>query len=87
VFSPPLFAAVLVPGLLDPAHFLEGGVGDGTIGVPMIGITGGYALSGRGRRWTRAIAAIVGLAGFVVWALTVNPATPGTDAGKFLTNP
>jgi len=72
VFSPLLFAAVLVPGLLDPAHFMEGGIGGGAIGVPAIGIIGGYALSGRGRRWTRGIAAIVVLAGFVVWALTAT---------------
>jgi hypothetical protein len=72
VFSPLLFTSVLVPGLLDPATFLQGGIGGGAIGVPVIGIIGGYALSGRGRRWTRALAAVVVLAGFAVWALTAT---------------
>jgi hypothetical protein len=72
IFSPLLFASVLVPGLLDPATFLQGGIGGGAIGVPVIGIIGGYALSNRGRRWTRIIAAVLVLVGFVVWALTAT---------------
>src|SRR5207342_2926450 len=50
VLSPLLFTSVLLPGLLDPKSFLQGGIGGGAIGLPVIGILGGYALCGRGRR-------------------------------------
>jgi len=72
VLAPLLFAAVLVPGLLDPATFMQGGIGGGAIGVPVIGILGGYALSGRGRRWPRLLSGLVVLSGFAVWAFTAT---------------
>jgi hypothetical protein len=72
VLSPFLFTSVLLPGLLDPKSFLQDGIGGGAIGLPVIGILGGYALCGRGRLWTRVAAAIVVLAGFTVWALTAT---------------
>src|SRR3954454_3578568 len=53
-YTPLLFAAVLVPGLLHPESFLEGGIGGGAIGVPVIAMLGGYAISGRGPVWGRA---------------------------------
>jgi hypothetical protein len=34
-------------------------------------MAGGYALSGRGRGWVRAICAVVALSAVPVWALTV----------------
>ena len=51
--SPLLFASVLLPGLLDPATMFQGGIGGGAIGVPLYGMAGGYALSGRGPRLAR----------------------------------
>jgi hypothetical protein len=72
ILSPLVFTSVLLPGLIDPRTFLQGGVGGGAIGVPVIGIIGGYALSGRGHRWTRLMAGLVVLAGFIVWAVTAT---------------
>jgi hypothetical protein len=48
--SPLLFASVLVAGLADPGSMFQGGVGGGAIGVPVLDMLGGYALSGRGPR-------------------------------------
>src|SRR3954447_2428965 len=68
-YTPLLFAAVLVPGLLHPESFLEGGIGGGAIGVPVIAMLGGFAISGRGSVWGRALAGLGFTAGFVVWLL------------------
>jgi hypothetical protein len=73
--SPFLFAAVLVPGLFDPAHLFTGGIGAGALAVPLLGIIGGYALSGRGPAWPRIAAGSLGLAALVVWPIT------GTQVG------
>jgi len=72
VLSPLLFASVLLMGLADPATFLQDGIGGGAIGVPVIGMIGGIALSGRGRVWLRMLCGLVVLAGFTVWALTAT---------------
>lgn len=50
----------------------QDGIGGGAIGVPVIGIVGGCALSGRGSRVGRRIAGTMFLAGLVVWALTAT---------------
>jgi len=68
-YAPLLFAAVLVPGLLHPDSFLDGGIGGGAIGVPVIAMLGGFAISGRGPAWGRALAGLGFTAGFVVWLL------------------
>ena len=69
--SPLLFAAILVRGLIeDPTTMFEGGIGAGTIAIPVLCIIGGHALSGRGSRWTRLPAGVVGVATLVVWPLT-----------------
>jgi hypothetical protein len=68
-YAPLLFAAVLVPGLFHPASFLEDGIGGGAIGVPVIAMLGGFAVSGRGRRWGRSLAGLAFMAGFTVWLL------------------
>ena len=49
--SPLLFSAILFSRPLDMLSILEDGLGDGAIGVPLYGMLGGYALSGRGPRW------------------------------------
>lgn len=58
--SPFLFAVVLLPGVVeDPArHLFTGGIGAGALAVPLLGIIGGYALSGRGPVWTRIVAGV-----------------------------
>jgi hypothetical protein len=53
IFSPLLLAAVLLPGLADPAQFLADGIGGGALAVPLFGMAGGYALAGARRRWAR----------------------------------
>lgn len=64
--------SVLVPGLLDPDSFLDGGIGGGALALPVMAIIGGAALSGRGPRWRRACCAAVGLASIPIWALTAT---------------
>jgi hypothetical protein len=70
--SPLLFASVLVPGLIDPSSMFEGGVGGGAIGVPVLGMLGGYALSGRGRLWGRVLCGALSLSAIPVWALVAD---------------
>jgi hypothetical protein len=50
----------------------ENGVGGGALGVPLYTMAGGYALSGRGPRWGRALAGALALTVIPVWALTVE---------------
>jgi hypothetical protein len=69
--APFLFTAVLVRGLIeDPAHMFQGGIGVGTIAIPVLCIIGGHAMSGRGSRWSLVPAGLVGAAALVVWPLT-----------------
>jgi len=57
VLTGALFAGVLVHGLVTARggplagleEFFADGLGGGAIGVPLYGMAGGYALSGRGR--------------------------------------
>lgn len=70
--SPLLFASVLLPGLADPATMFEGGIGGGAIGVPVYGILGGYALSGRGPLAGRIVCGLLFASMIPVWALTVT---------------
>jgi hypothetical protein len=67
--SPLLFTAVLTPG---PLGVLENGIGGGAIGVPLYGMLGGYAMSGRGARWGRLVAGVVAFSVVPIWALTVE---------------
>jgi len=70
--SPLLFAAVLFSDPLDIGSLLDDGIGGGALGVPLIGILGGYAASGRGSAVRRAIAGAVFVAGLGVWAVTAS---------------
>ena len=57
---------------------LEDGLGGGAIGVPLYGMLGGYALSGRGPHWARIVSGAVALTAIPIWALTVTSfAGPG----------
>jgi hypothetical protein len=70
--APLTFAGVLLPGLLDPATMFEGGIGGGAIGVPLFGMAGGYALSGRGPVVARIGCGVLFLTMIPIWALTVT---------------
>jgi hypothetical protein len=62
--SPDVFQAVL-----NGQPLLGGGIGGGAIAVPLFGMAGGYALSGRGPLWARILLGLVALAPIPAWAL------------------
>lgn len=70
--APLTFLALFVPGLVDPGSLLEGGVGGGAIALPLMGMAGGYALSGRGPVWARVLAGLLPLSAVPSWALTAS---------------
>ena len=70
--APLLFAAILFSNPLDIGGLLEDGVGGGAIGVPVIAMLGGYALSGRGPVWPRRLSGLVFLAGLVTWLVVAT---------------
>lgn len=82
--SPLLFSAILLSRPLDMLSIFEDGLGGGAIAVPLFGMLGGYALSGRGPLWARLVAGVVALAAIPVWALTV---TSFAGAGYALDTP
>lgn len=53
------------------------GLGGGAIAIPLIGIAGGFAVSGRGWIWARVLCGLLTIAFLVAIALTV-PAVGGT---------
>ncbi|MDN4611537.1 hypothetical protein [Arthrobacter burdickii] len=67
--TPLLFivAPLAMPGAL--AALVTTGIGGGAIMVPLIGLAGGYALSGRGRVWTRAACGLLALSIIPLWAV------------------
>jgi hypothetical protein len=75
-----LFTGVLVYGVATAPggpvagleEFFADGLGGGAIGVPLFGIAGGYALSGRGRRWGRLLCGVIALTPIPIWTLTVT---------------
>lgn len=71
--SPLLFTAVLFSqGPLGLLGVFENGLGGGAIGVPLFGMAGGYAISGRGPRWSRLACGALALTVIPIWALTVE---------------
>jgi hypothetical protein len=78
--APLLFAGVLVYGVATAPggpvagleEFFADGLGGGAIGVPLFGMAGGYALSGRGRPWGRLLCGVIALTPIPIWALTVT---------------
>lgn len=62
IFSPILL--VLGPAIVQSnfiSTLLTTGMGGGAIGVALVGMLGGYALSGFGPQWTRGVSALFGL--------------------------
>jgi hypothetical protein len=70
VWSPMLFAAVLVHNPLDLAGGFEGGIGLGAVAVPAMCMLGGYAVAGSGPRWVRGLCGLVALSAIPIWSLT-----------------
>jgi len=61
--SPDVFKAVA-----NGQPLLSGGIGGGAIAVPLFGMAGGYALSGRGPLWSRIVLGVVAVAPIPAWA-------------------
>jgi len=70
VWSPMLFAAVLLQNPLDLAAGFEGGIGLAAVAVPATCMLGGYAIAGRGPRWVRGSCGLVTLSAILIWSLT-----------------
>jgi hypothetical protein len=76
----PLFVFATPQGL---EALLEAGLGGGALAIPLFGMAGGYALSGRGPRWARITFGVLALAPIPVWAFTApgfGPAFAVTSA-------
>ena len=70
--APLAFTAILLTHVSQLPSIFEDGVGGGAIGVPVIGMIGGWAIARRGKRLSRAVAGALFVAGLVVWALTAT---------------
>ena len=75
-------APLLRPGAL--VELVTTGNGGAAIGVALIGIGGGYAISGRGRLWGRIVAGV--LSGAALLAIALMPAAIG-GARLIITEP
>lgn len=68
-----LAAAPLVFVLATPSVLVsiwtDGGIGGGAVAIPLFGIAGGYALSGRGPRWARWTAGAFALLPVPAWLI------------------
>lgn len=71
--SPLTFAAVVMTpdGMRT---LLEEGLGGGALMVPLVGIAGGYALSGRGPAWGRIAGGALAVVPLVIWVLIAESA-------------
>jgi hypothetical protein len=67
--APLALAAVLLPGLTDPANFLAEGIGGGALAVPLFGMAGGYAMSQRGPVAARVACGLLALAPIPIWSI------------------
>ncbi|WP_129670053.1 hypothetical protein [Phytoactinopolyspora endophytica] len=67
-------APMLLPGAL--VLLVTSGIGSGAIAVAVMGMVGGYALSGRGRRWPRVLGGALGVAFAAALAGTVSGMNP-----------
>jgi hypothetical protein len=75
--APLSFAGILFSRLGDLAGLLEDGFGGGALAVPLFGMAGGYALSGRGPRAARIASGVFALVPIPVWAMTATKIDPG----------
>jgi hypothetical protein len=65
----PLFVFATPQGI---EALLDAGLGGGALGIPLFGMAGGYALSGRGPRWARILIGVVALAPVPAWAFAAS---------------
>jgi hypothetical protein len=86
-----LVAAPLVFVLFTPSVLVSvfvDGLGGGAIAVPLLGMAGGYALAGRGPRWTRWAAGAVALLAVPGWLVLASfvggPLAPDTPRGAWV---
>lgn len=64
----PLAFVLATPSVLVSV-FTDGGIGGGAVAIPLFGIAGGYALSGRGPRWARWAAGAAALLPLPAWLI------------------
>jgi hypothetical protein len=79
ILSPSLL--ILGPAIIQDnflSILLKTGMGGGAIGVALVGLLGGYALSGFGPRWTRWVAALMALLFMVASIAPVYFAAPSS---------
>ena len=69
--SPAVFTAVL-----NGEPLLAGGIGGGAIALPLFGMAGGYAISGRGPRWSRILLGVIALVPIPGWAIASSAFGP-----------
>jgi uncharacterized membrane protein YuzA (DUF378 family) len=67
----PLIAAPLLIGIIP--NLVTAEVDFGPIGLALIAMIGGYAISGRGPLWTRIVAGIINLSGVAVIFIASKP--------------
>lgn len=72
VWSPMLFAAVLLTNPLDLLGGFEGGVGLAAVAVPAMCMAGGYAIAGSGPLWVRGLCGFLTLSALPIWWLTAT---------------
>jgi hypothetical protein len=72
VWSPMLFAVVLLRNPRDLVSGFEGGIGLAAVAVPALCMLGGYALAGRGQLGVRGLCGLVALSALPIWALTAT---------------
>jgi hypothetical protein len=71
VLSPFVLSVSLLADLLRTGTALQGGIGGGTLGVPALGVIGGYALAGR-RGWARVVCGLLAVSVVPIWAQTAT---------------
>lgn len=77
----PLAFIAATPAVLISV-FADGGLGGGAIAVPLFGMAGGYALSGRGRPWARVVAGAIALSPVPVWLILAPLIGSGLAVGN-----
>jgi hypothetical protein len=66
----------VIAALLHGQPPLAGGIGGGAIAIPLFGLAGGYALSGRGPRWARVLLGVVAVAPVPAWVFASSSIGP-----------
>lgn len=72
IWSPMLFAAVLLSDPRALLNGLPGGIGLAAVAVPAMCMLGGYAIAGTGPRWVRGLCGLVALSAIPIWSVTAT---------------